>query len=469
MSETLILVLGLKDGPAMACSADPAGASQDAPVSSDETDIPALSVGGQGDSPQPHAPETPSADGTSDGPAGDTVTAWGLWARGFGGSGLLADHGTLEGPDSLAALAGDLTGLEKVLVVVPGVHVATRLAQVPAKRDAEARAAVPYVLEDDLAQDPDDLHFAIGPASEDGERPTAVVHDDLMARWRSWLAPFADVPVEMVPDYALLAEPGMDLTVALWGQARALVRASNGQGAAVEADLLPVILPAFAAGEAGADARRISIHADRSSVEGLPEGDITWAAPLDDRAVLILALRAAGAAAPLNLLQGAHSLGRASGLDWPVWRRAAALAAGVVLLLAGLVFSQAVQNERLAERLHAQTEDVFREAFPDVRRVVNPRAQLRSKLQAYSTGGGDRYLQLTSLLYQALDQSPAVEVNDLRYYDDRGEIGANVAYGAYGDLERLKATIGRLGGRFGEGGSRQSGDRILGDITVGMR
>jgi len=54
-----------------------------------------------------------------------------------------------------------LTPGRRVVAFVPGVDVRLAMAQVPARQEKRILQAVPYALEDQLAEDVDTLHFAI--------------------------------------------------------------------------------------------------------------------------------------------------------------------------------------------------------------------------------------------------------------------------------------------------------------------
>src|ERR1700730_576261 len=86
-----------------------------------------------------------------------------------------------SGPLSLAAAraAG-----RRVCVLVPGADVLLAEPDVPVKAGARLQQLVPYALEEHLADDIDDLHFAIGRrAGEASRAPVAVVARALLDEW----------------------------------------------------------------------------------------------------------------------------------------------------------------------------------------------------------------------------------------------------------------------------------------------
>ena len=131
----------------------------------------------------------------------------------------------------------------------------------------------------------------------------------------------------------------------------------------------------------------------------------------------------------INLLQGAYSR---SG-DWArllrPWRATAAL------LLAGIILSNVVMGidyfrlSRESEQLHAQIEKTFREALPEIQRIVNPRIQMQQRLDALQrrqgTGGG--FLSLLGQSGSVLKGMQGVEVSGATFRAGRLDVDLTVS------------------------------------------
>ena len=64
--------------------------------------------------------------------------------------------------------------------LLPAGDVVTLDAELPARAGAKLLQAVPYALEEQVADDIDDLHFAIGARAADGRTPVCIVARSLM-------------------------------------------------------------------------------------------------------------------------------------------------------------------------------------------------------------------------------------------------------------------------------------------------
>ena len=99
-------------------------------------------------------------------------------------------------------------GERKVIVLVPGTEVLTTTVDIPV-RGTKLQAALPYALEEYLAEDIDKLHFAAGTRRSSGRVPVSVVSREKLAGWLSHLAAAGIRPASVVAEnYGLARIPG---------------------------------------------------------------------------------------------------------------------------------------------------------------------------------------------------------------------------------------------------------------------
>ena len=113
-------------------------------------------------------------------------------------------------------------------VLVPGTDVLLAEPDVPVKAGAKLPQLVPYALEEQLADDIDDLHFAIGKRTGDSHRvPVAVVTRALLDEWLATLRGAGLEPEALYADSELLPQnPGQ--AVALLEEDAVFVRPPGG-------------------------------------------------------------------------------------------------------------------------------------------------------------------------------------------------------------------------------------------------
>ena len=97
----------------------------------------------------------------------------------------------------------------KVIVLVPGVEVLTTSVDLPLKSKSRIQAALPFALEEFLAEDVENLHFATGPRESNERIPVSVVRREKLREWIDALSQADLVPSSIIADNQGLARiPG---------------------------------------------------------------------------------------------------------------------------------------------------------------------------------------------------------------------------------------------------------------------
>ncbi|MBK5911647.1 type II secretion system protein GspL [Rhodothalassium salexigens] len=434
-------------------------------------------------------PVPPGADADAGGGAGPDAPL--VWARlpdepdPPGAPGTAAPGGRVDRPEDLhAALvaAGDGgTTRVRLVAVVPGQAVLCRPVHLVARTERQARAALGFLLEDDLAVEGADLHLAVsapvdaGSSVGAGDRLAAAVDAGAMAAWMDMLAR-TGLPVEaVVPDYLALCPAPGELWVADAGDGTVLVGEGAGvaepvaQGYRVETGLAGALVDETLAAGAPAQAHLLG-DAARLVAPSHGVGDTPVVEHEAEALAPFLARRLASRAAPaLSLLQGPYAPRGSWREALAPWRPALGLAAAVLVALALSVALEAWRLDARAEALHARAGAVLRETFPEVARVVNPRTQMATRVAALRATGPDpagSYLDLAAMLFESVAEIDGARIERLRYDGTTGSLTAELRFGSFGQIERLRAAVDRRGGALDEGASRQEAGRVIGDITV---
>jgi len=352
-----------------------------------------------------------------------------------------------SGPLSLAAprAAG-----RRVCVVVPGTDVLLAEPDVPMKAGTKLQAVVPYALEEQLADDIDDLHFAIGKrVGESSRTPVAVVRKALMDEWLTTLRSSGIEPEFIYADSDLLPQnPGQ--AVALLEEDVVVVRPPLGS---------PVSLPAEALGEALAIAQPSSAELAATGVRGLVlyTGAAEWqqhsaqVEALRDRfdgvkvqlltgGPLTLFAQQLPIATPINLLQGPYAIAKSSGAGWQAWRVAAIL----LVALVGLhVVGKAAELSILkkSERtLDSSIGETFRMAMPGEQNATDARRRMEQRLISVRGGGaGGGLLSALAALSQAHGSAPGTVVKAMSFR--QGAVELKIAAPDAASLDHLSQTL----------------------------
>jgi len=90
-------------------------------------------------------------------------------------------------------------GDREVIVLVPAGETSTLTCDLPAK-GARLRAALPFALEEQVADEIENLHFAPGARRSNGDLPVVVVAHDAMNAWLERLHDAGIRPARLVPE-----------------------------------------------------------------------------------------------------------------------------------------------------------------------------------------------------------------------------------------------------------------------------
>ncbi len=320
---------------------------------------------------------------------------------------LRAQHGSFEQATERSHFAG-----RRVVVFLPASDVRLAMVKVPVKQPSKVLQAVRYALEDQVAEDVESLHFAIGTRRDDGSHPVAIISRARMIRVLALLRTRGLQPDLVVPETLALPLPAADgAWSALADGEQVVVRSGEWSGFACSAEDLASYLGM-------ADAEKS--HPLRLQVAGEARVDwsrLDWPVTLLPQPSALTALAAnLKPEQAINLLQGAYAQSRDIERLWKPWRLAAAL------LLAWIAVGAAayvVQSWSLAAELRRQDDANiarFQQLFPDQTRVVDLSAQLDQQMRALSAGSGaNGPLPLFEPLAQALAASPGLKLTGLQY------------------------------------------------------
>jgi general secretion pathway protein L len=331
---------------------------------------------------------------------------------------LLADEqGQARSPVQAGAPDPGVIGASpRVVVLVPGAEVLLSEARIPGRNRQRALRAIPFALEERLASDVDKLHFALGPV-QDGDRfPVAVVDRSRMDAWAALLQDLGIHAHQWVPDVLALPVADDGAWSLMVDEGMVLVRNGPYSGFASETESLNTLLSLFRSREQ---------LPGKAAVFGPtlldPEGIETAFSDTDSHTLEILA-RGWAQGPGIDLLQGAYSRREQWGRLLRPWKASAAMLLAVILVGGIATVLDYTRLSAQQRQLNAEIESVYRRAFPDAKRVVNPRVQMEQKLkqlQSRSGGGDAGFLVMLAQTGEVLRVTKGISINGASYRDGR--------------------------------------------------
>ncbi len=355
---------------------------------------------------------------------------------------------------------------EKVTVLLPAQPLLPLRATLPPLQGQKLRRAVPYALEEQLAEDVEGYHFALGKRQADGTLPLLAVSLEQMRQWQERFADAELKPHACYSEAQLLPWQMGEMTLLL-EEGGALLRLSAFEGYSLPLEGIESLLElALHSAPEGVTTLRIFDARGEAAVEPHWQGEL---AELEQHYEVIseaLSLFCAThTAQAINLLQGEFSRKEQLGRLWRPWRASAALLASWLLLQGGeaLIDYQTLAAEE--ERLYSAVEQVYRDTFPEAKNVVNPKVQMERKLaELQGGGGGGAFVTLLAASAPVLKATSGTELQNLRYR--QGELELELQLADLPALDALKESLQQqgLGVEIRNASSRD--DKVEGRLAI---
>lgn len=334
---------------------------------------------------------------------------------------------------------------QPVALVLPVERVTACAVSLPTRRARWLHQALPYAVEELLAEDPERLHFALGEQLADGRHRVVAVDRNLLAGWLEQLEARGLQVAAIHVDADLLPRDG---ATTLWvADGRCLLGGAGDARLAFQPASWPALAPACAspvvAYGVAPDCRWL--EAGRYH----PETDLHG-------------LLANGRAGSTDLAQGGFARRAA---DRSARHRLLLRVVGVALLLQlASTHGQAWYLEHRADRHYAASESIYRELFPRDTRIVD----LRAQFDVHRAGGGNdgHFLSLLGTAADAVAANPALELLRLDYAVANG-LTLELHAGSFVELEALRERLAAEGLSVQLGSASRDEGGVAARVLVG--
>jgi general secretion pathway protein L len=317
----------------------------------------------------------------------------------------------------------------RTVIVVPATEVLTTEAEAPATSASKLAQVIPFALEERVADEIEDLHFAIGERdAATGRVPVVVVARKRIDAWLAELRAAGLNPQAVYSEASLLpAMPGQMIAL-LDGDALTLKLAEGP----------PLVMPALSI----TDAFEIALATQVAPVPGLEAaplglllyaGHDEWQAHQDEvdalrerftgvkvqllpNGPLSVLAPAAAADDAINLLQGELAVSSPLQQGWKSWRVAAVLAVSLLCLHLGARYFELSRLKKSEAALDASIQDAFRAAMPGQQNAMNARRRVEARInELHGSGGSGSLLPALSALANARGAAPGATIEGLTY------------------------------------------------------
>jgi general secretion pathway protein L len=322
-------------------------------------------------------------------------------------------------PANAAALAAG----RRVFVLVPGTDALLAEPTLPLRSGAKLAQVVPFALEEHLATDVEDLHFAVGKREGRGGTPVTVVSHERMQDWRTMLTAAALAGDAYYAETAALPETPNGVTL-LIDNGRVYVRREGSPGAVLDVEpLIEALQLSLASGDEAREHVTIYVseadyERERDLLEGLREFTASLQLKLLPDGPLPLFAANLMNRAPVNLLQGRYASKTKLHVSFAPWRYAAVLAVAFFATHLGLKSWQYFHYKSAEARLDGEITRVFQQAMPGAPTPEPQAARKQMELRLAQLRGSapvSGMMVTLATLGEALAKAPDANIEALSY------------------------------------------------------
>ncbi|WP_250658162.1 type II secretion system protein GspL [Alkalimarinus coralli] len=346
----------------------------------------------------------------------------------------------------------------QIIGLIPANMINSTQVSIPGKQSRFVQQALPFAVEEQLAEDIDSVHIALGEKLSNGSYAVEVIN---YKRFESYFEALTNTgyPVSAIySDASLLPLQGVDAVIGFeddW----ALVDIKPGTVSRVKLFNLVSYFESVLLDDEPADEhkKQVSCYIPPSQLDSLKlvmaelqqtEG-FEWVShdlnvPMID---LLCESWFQQGTKGINLCQGDFKIASAAAPSLKKWKAVAAVAAIWFVLQVGVDIGKGYYYQQEAEKYQQQALQEYKKLFPGERRVSvnNLRRTLQGKLNSASSAQGSvdflALLSETGYQYSKLPNNQAVEFKSVNYSDQRQELTIELRASSFQQLDQLKNSL----------------------------
>lgn len=355
------------------------------------------------------------------------------------------------------------------IALLPGNECLIKRVEIPKGAARQFDSMLPFLLEDEVAQDIEDLHLTI--LDKDA------THATVCGVEREWLKQALDTFREaniifrkVLPDTLALPLEEQGIS-ALQIDQHWLLRQSNYQAVSINEAWLPMFLQSdWVALDDEEQSPTIFSYTALPSDDVRQQSGIEWQAKPAELVMSLLSQQAITSG--VNLLTGTFKTKSSFSKYWRVWQKVAIAACLLVAVIVTQQILKVQQYEAQAAAYRTESERIFRSVLPGKQRIPTVsylKRQMNDEAKKYGgSGDGDSLLGWLALLPETLGQVKAIEVNSIRYDGNRSEVRLEAKSS---DFQHFETARVKLEEKFTveQGPLNRNGDAVFGSFTLKPR
>ena len=348
-----------------------------------------------------------------------------------------------RGAEARLEQVSSVTQNAHVIVLLPLQQMLLSIVNTRARKSKHLQKAIPFALEDEVADDIENLHFALGRRYGENDYPVAVIEKVTLDSVLETLASARVYPDILTADVFALPFREGSWTI-LVEDDRALVRTSKFQGFTIDlhnlqqmltsslrqAEITPSELNIYRCDNPQNGVKSFTFPINTNVLDDCPPG--LFADGLDENECI-------------NLLQGSYQKKDKKHRQFAPWKIAAILFGVWVGLSMVSVLIDHARFSKEEKRLDAQIEQELRQTFPDIQNVTagNARIKMEARLRNFiadtTSNSYAGFMELLALSGESMQQAGNITINTMNYRD--GKLNVNINSPDVQALDKVKQLL----------------------------
>lgn len=348
-----------------------------------------------------------------------------------------------------------------IIVLMSASDVVLSQVEIPAGANRKIESILPYLIEDEVAQDVDDMHFSI--LKKTGNIvEVAAIDRDFLQSCIDELASLGMTVKRVIPD--VLTVPVQQGLAAVQLGKEWLIRKGDSQGICVDSEWLELFSQSDWVKE-GDNFLPLTAYTPLPEL-GLADGQ-DWhftPSPLVMQLLTEQALQS-----KVNMLTGSFRVKSSSMKYWRIWRKAAYAALVFLTVLIGYKLLETHRLEQQVQAYRAESERIFRVVFPEREKIPTVsylKRLMNDELNALQGGSAQgSVLQWLTPLPATLRSIQGMELQSIKFDSNRGEVLLETTSKDFQSFEQARV---KLAEQFvvEQGQVNKNGDVVAGSFVL---
>tara|TARA_B100000809_G_C15137126_1_gene531130 strand:+ start:1163 stop:2431 length:1269 start_codon:yes stop_codon:yes gene_type:complete len=345
----------------------------------------------------------------------------------------------------------------------------------PGKQAKHFKQALPFLVEEKLTVDIESMHLSTGPRIGDNSYNVVAIEREQLQLLLTFLKGIHIEPSVALGDAQLL-EPD-ELFV---GNSRALLSLNSGEIIAVESDNLELLLnSAFNNTDDLESTERPALTVNYESqlnseielqlqaLDSAQSAQVNISA--DPIALTTVLLDRIAAGRFINLLQGTFTAKKKNAQNQVKWQVFALAAVVLLTLQLSYFIASGFYFNKQAEVFATDTEKLYRQYFPEDRRIIDIKRQAQAHFRGASSEDNSSFVALLGAFANSWKSNAhnSIKIEQIRYNAKRSQMTIEVRAKSIDQLDSLQREITKKGIKAELMSANESETGVLGRLQLG--